>query len=373
MRDVRDKKLAELLVNYSVNLQEGEACLINAVDVPVEFVEELVEAVYRAGGYPQVNITSVRLERALLQGVTENSLSLWADCDAYRMRKMDAFIGVRGPMNSRETADIDEKKIALHNLEYAKKVHTDIRVPDTKWVVLRYPTVVMAYNAHMSTIEFEKFFYRVTTEVDYQRMSRAMDAAKAFLDTADRVHIKGPGTDLTFSIKGLGAIKCDGRMNIPDGEIYSCPVKESVNGVITYNTPSTYNGFTFTNISFEFRDGKIIDATANDTSRIQAVLDTDEGARYIGEFALGCNPAITFPMDNTLFDEKIMGSFHFTPGNAYDDCYNGNSSAIHWDLVSIQTPEYGGGEIWIDGQLIRKDGLFVHESFIDLNPDRLMD
>ncbi len=372
MRDIRDKRLADLLVNYAIELKQGESCLINAVDVPEEFVEQLIEAVYAAGGYPLVNLSSERLQRALIEGSSSGSLDLWADCDAYRMNRMDTFIGVRGPMNTRETADLASHQVSDFMLYYNKKVHMDIRVPDTRWVVLRYPTLMMAYNAGMSTREFENYFYRVTTEVDYQRMSRSMDKAKSFLDQADQVRIIGPGTDLRFSIRGMGSIPCDGHMNIPDGEIYSCPLKESVNGTITYNTPSTYQGFTFRDVSLTFVDGRIVEAQANDTDRINSVLDTDAGSRYVGEFALGCNPVITFPMDNTLFDEKIMGSFHFTPGNAYDDCDNGNRSAVHWDLVAIQTPEYGGGEIWIDGVLIRKDGLFVHEAFTDLNPEQLL-
>ena len=372
MRDVRDKKLADLLVNFSVSIKKGESCLINAVDVPLEFVEELVQSVYAAGGYPLVNISSERLERAIIAGATKESLAAFKDCDLYRMKQMDAFIGVRGPANSRESSDLPEEKNALFMRDYYKPVHGEQRVPHIRWVVLRYPTEIMAFSAGMSTLEFEKYYYRVTTEVDYQRMSKAMEPAVEFLKKADKVRITGVGTDLSFSIKGMTAIPCDGKMNIPDGEIYSCPVKDSVEGVITYNTPSTYQGFTFTQVTFEFSKGKIVKAKANNTEKLEAVLDIDQGARYIGEFALGCNPGITFPMDNTLFDEKIMGSFHFTPGNAYDDCDNGNRSAVHWDLVAIQTPEYGGGEIWLDDELIRKDGVFVHEAFTALNPESLI-
>jgi len=366
MQDPRERELARLLVNFSVELQKGESCLINAVDVPLPMVEELVAAVYEAGGYPQVNMTSIRLERAMAVGCSDESLAVWADCDAYRMKKMDAFIGIRGIANTRETADIPNQ-YARYMKGYNIPVHHDVRVPHTKWVVLRYPTETMAFQANMSTREFEDYFYRVTSGVDYRAMARAMDKAKAFLEQVDKVHIISKGTDLTFSIKGMGAIPCAGNMNIPDGEIYSCPVKESVNGTIAYNTVSTYNGHCFADVSFTFQDGKIVKATANDTERINTILDSDEGARYIGEFALGCNPGITFAMDNTLFDEKIAGSLHFTPGNAYENCDNGNRSAVHWDLVQIQTPEYGGGEIWMDGVLIRKDGVFIHEAFVDLN------
>lgn len=366
MRDIRERELAKLLVDYSVELKPGESCLINAVDVPIPMIEELIQAVYEAGGYPQVNTTNNRIERALVAGSSKESLDLWADCDAYRMKKMDAFIGIRGIMNTRETVDIPER-YASYMKYYSDPVHHKIRVPHTKWVVLRYPTEVMAMQANMSTKAFEDYYYRVTTQVDYRAMAQAMEKAKVFLDGSDHVHIVAKGTDIEFSIKGMNAIPCAGKANIPDGEIYTCPVRNSVNGTITYNTPSTFNGHCFNDISFTFSDGKIVKATADDTEAVNRVLDTDEGARYIGEFALGCNPAIDFAMDNTLFDEKIGGSLHFTPGNAYEDCDNGNRSSVHWDLVQIQTPAYGGGEIWIDGVLIRKDGLFVHESFTDLN------
>lgn len=366
MIDPRERELARLLVRFSVDLQPGENCLINAVDVPVTMVEELVREVYAVKGRPQVNMTSIRIERAMAEGGDGDSLSVWADCDAYRMRKMDAFIGIRGIVNPRETAGLGDRYARYMRL-YNTPVHHELRIPHTKWVVLRYPTELMACQAGMSVRDFEDFFYRVTIGVDYVAMAKAMEKAKRFLDEADRVKIAAEGTDLSFSIKGMGAIPCTGHLNIPDGEIYSCPVRDSVNGTIAYNTASTYNGHRFSDVSFIIRDGRIVEGRADDTGALNAVLDTDGGARYFGEFALGCNPGITFAMDNALFDEKIAGSIHFTPGNAYEDCDNGNRSAVHWDLVQIQTPAYGGGEIWIDGSLVRKDGLFVHEAFADLN------
>jgi aminopeptidase len=228
----------------------------------------------------------------------------------------------------------------------------------------------MAQMANMSNEQFEDFYFSVCN-LDYSKMSKAMDPLAELMNKTDNVKIKGIGTDLSFSIKGLPAIKCDGEFNIPDGEVYSAPVKDSVNGYITYNTPSEYQGYTYENIRLEFKQGKIIRATANDAKRINKVFDTDEGARYVGEFAIGVNPYITKPMKDTLFDEKIMGSFHFTPGSCYDECSNGNESAIHWDLVSIQTPEYGGGEIWFDDVLVRKNGKFVLPGLEVLNPENL--
>ena len=361
-----EQRLAHLLVTYSVDLKEGERCLIQATDVPDTMVEALIKEVYSAGAYPEVHISSIRIERALVENSTEESLKALADSDAYRMGNMDAFIGIRGIVNPMEMGSLGQQ-YSNYMRFYNEKVHHEIRVPRTKWVVLRYPTSLMAYQANMSFNEFERYFYRVTSEVDYQAMDKAMDRAVQFLDGVRDVHIIAKDTDLRFSLENMNAVKCSGRRNIPDGEVYSAPVRDSVNGVIRYNTASTYQGHRFTDVRFVIKDGKIVEASSDDDDAINRVLDTDEGARYFGEFALGCNPAIDFAMDNTLFDEKIAGSIHFTPGNAYTNCDNGNRSSIHWDLVQIQTPPYGGGEIWMDGQLIRKDGVFVHEAFVELN------
>lgn len=366
MNETREKRLADLLVRYSVNLQKGESCLINAVDVPVAMTEALIEAVYEAGGNPVVNIWSERIERAMTEGATKDSLKVWTDVDSYRMKAMDAFIGIRGIANVRELASIPDQT-SLVSEHYNRPVHLGIRVPHTKWVVTRFPTEIMAMQAGKSTREFEDFFYRVTTEVDYGDMARRFAQAKPFLDAVDKVRIIAPGTDLSFSVKGLGWVPCAGQANIPDGEIYTAPVRTSVNGTIAYNCDSTYHGHKFSDIRFVFKDGKIVEAHADDDALIDAILDADEGARYVGEFALGVNPQITEPMDNILFDEKIGGSFHFTPGNAYDDCDNGNRSSVHWDLVQRQDAKAGGGEIWMDGVLVRKDGVFVHEALKMLN------
>jgi aminopeptidase len=258
----------------------------------------------------------------------------------------------------------------LYDRLYRHPIHSEQRVKKTKWVVLRYPSASMAQLAQMSTEAFEDFYFNVCN-LDYAKMDRAMDPLADLMRRTDKVQIKGPGTDLTFSIKGIGAKKCSGERNIPDGEVYSCPIRDSVNGTISYNTQSVYNGFTFENVRFTFENGKIVEATANDTDRINGLLDTDDGARYIGEFSIGFNPYILHPMKDTLFDEKIAGSLHFTPGQAYEDTDNGNRSSVHWDLVLIQRPDYGGGDIYFDDRPIRKDGLFVIPELQNLNPDAL--
>ena len=369
--DERLKQLAKNLVNYSCRLKEGENILINCNGTePIPLVKEIIKEVYKVKAVPFVEIRTSSVERELLMNATESQLKLMAEVDSLKMSKMDAFIGVRGENNSAELSDVPDDKLDLYSRLYSSPVHHDIRVPKTKWVVLRYPTPSMAQSANQSLEAFENFYFDVCN-MEYKKMSQAMDNLVELMNKTDKVHIKGNGTDLTFSIKDIPAVKCDGLCNIPDGEVYTAPVKDSINGVISYNTPSQYNSFTFENVQLKFKDGKIIEATANNTEKINTVFDTDEGARYIGEFAIGVNPYITKPMNNILFDEKILRSVHFTPGNCYEDAPNGNKSAIHWDLVCIQTPEYGGGEIYFDDVLIRKDGLFVIEELKCLNPDNL--
>lgn len=369
--DERIKTLAKNLVNYSCRVKKGEKVLI-AVNgtAPTPLVKQLIKEVYEAGGIPYYELKTSTLERELLLGASKEQLELMATIDGTRMKEMDAFIGVRGEENIAELSDVPTEKMDLYNIFYNSPVHHGIRVPNTKWVVLRYPTASMAQSAHTSIEDFEDFYFKVCN-LDYGKMSKAMDSLVELMNKTDKVRLTAKNTDLTFSIKDIPSVKCAGECNIPDGEVYSAPVKDSVNGVITYNTPSEYNSFTFTEVSLTFENGKIVKCSANDSSRIKKIFDTDEGARFVGEFAIGVNPYITKPMNNILFDEKIMGSIHFTPGNCYDDAPNGNKSAIHWDLVLIQTPEFGGGEIYFDNVLIRKDGLFVLPQLEVLNPDNL--
>ncbi|WLR50251.1 aminopeptidase [Bacillus tianshenii] len=370
MKDPRIQALANNLIEYSVQLQKGEKILIENTGLQKELVNAIVEAAYKAEGYPYVLLKDPQINRSLIKGATLEQLELQADTEAEMMKKMDAYIGLRSGDNISELADVPSEKMELYSKTVGKKVHSDIRVPKTKWCVLRYPNASMAQLANMSTEAFEDFYFDVCT-LDYSKMNTAMDPLVELMNKTDVVRITGPGTDLTFSIKDIPAIKCAGECNIPDGEVFTAPVKDSVNGTITYNTPSPYNSFTFENVKLTFKDGKIIEATANNTERINKIFDTDEGARYVGEFAIGVNPFIKEPMKDILFDEKIDGSFHFTPGQCYDEAPNGNDSAIHWDMVNIQRPEYGGGEIYFDDVLIRKDGRFVLPELEGLNPENL--
>ncbi|MDR2505836.1 MAG: aminopeptidase [Oscillospiraceae bacterium] len=370
MTDPRIAKLANNLVNYSCEIKKGERVLIENTGIQPDFVIALCQEIRKAGGQPFVQLTDPRVLREQILSADEDMLKAWAKLDAERMSQMQAYIGIRASDNSYELSGISPELMGQYRKLYAHPVHSVVRVPKTRWVVLRYPNSAMASQAGMATSDFEEFYFNVCN-LDYAKMSAAMDSLVRRMESADVVHIVGPETDLTFSIKGLPAIKCDGKLNIPDGEVFSAPVRGSINGTLRINAPSLYEGTTFENIHLTFKDGKLTNATSSDTARMNSILDTDEGARGVGEFAIGVNPYIDRPMKDTLFDEKIAGSFHFTPGNCYDECDNGNKSAIHWDLVCIQTPEYGGGEMYFDGQLIRKDGLFVADDLLCLNPDNL--
>lgn len=370
MRDPRINQLAKQLVSYSVNLKKGERVLIENIGDETDLVKAIIEEVYKVGGLPFVTQKRPEITRSLLLGASQEQLRDMASWELDRMKKMEAYIGIRSGSNVNELSDVPDEKMKLYSKFFSKPVHSEERVNNTNWVILRYPNPSMSQLANMSTEAFEDFYFNVCN-LDYAKMSKAMDALVELMNKTDQVTIKGEGTNLTFSIKDIPAIKCAGNVNIPDGEVYTAPVKNSVNGFITYNAPSIYDGVTFDNIRLDFKDGKIVNATSNNTERINQVFDADEGARYIGEFAIGVNPYILNPMKDILFDEKIAGSIHFTPGNAYIDADNGNRSDIHWDLVYIQRPEYGGGEIYFDDVLIRKDGLFVLPELEQLNPENL--
>lgn len=371
INDVRIEKLAKNLVGYSCAVKKGENVLIEANGVHYQLVGALIREIYKKGGHPIVSLSHARIHREILKGMSEKQANLMASFDVPRMEKMDAYIGIRGGNNSYELSDVPADKLKLYSKLYSHKVHSDLRVEKTKWVILRYPTEGMAQLSSMSTEKFEDLYFKVCN-LNYRKMDKAMDSLVTLMKKTDKVHIKGPGTDLKFSIKPFTGIKCSGLRNIPDGEVYTAPVRDSVNGVISYNTPTVYNGTKHENVCLKFKNGKIIEATSSNTTALNKVLDTDEGARYVGEFALGVNPHIKEPMGDILFDEKISGSLHFTPGNCYSDADNKNKSAIHWDLVLIQTPEFGGGEIYFDNVLIRKDGRFTLDSLQCLNPENLI-
>lgn len=374
MYDKRYRELAQLLIHYSCRVQPGENVLIEQHGYEDALAKELIRAVAEAGGRPQVRVWSEELERMWMKHAGREALQLAGKSDAALMAEMQAYIGIRQKNNLFALSDVSEEENYDFTMDYYRPVHFDHRIPHCKWVVMRYPNASMAQLAEMSTDLFEEFYFRVCN-FNYEKLSKAMTPLKELMDGADRIDVVGKDVDLHFSVKGIGSIKCDGKMNIPDGEVYTAPVKDSVEGFITYNTLSPENGQVFNRVHLEFSHGKIIKSgcAGEGASTIEAILNTDPGARYIGEFAFGLHPFIEKPMRDTLFDEKIAGSFHFTPGCAYDDAFNGNKSAIHWDMVYIMRPEYGGCEIRVDGELIEKDGRFVKEELLGLNAENFRD
>ncbi len=372
MLDPRVSALADVLVDHSLDLGPADAVLLHAFDIEPAAVAAVVRAIQARGARVALRLESNRVRRELMRGMTVEGARLIADVEKYEMEAMTAYIGLRGGDNLTEMSDVPGETLAMWQREYSAPVVFGIRVPKTKWVVLRWPGPSMAQAAGMSTEAFEDFYFRACT-LDYARMARAAKPLADLMDRTDRVRVTARDTDFSFSIKGIGAVPCTGERNIPDGECFTAPVKDSVNGYVTFNTRSLYQGTVFEGIRYEIERGRIVKAEAGaNTAKLNEILDTDEGARSFGEFAIGFHPFVTEPMLDTLFDEKIAGSLHFTPGNSYDPPGgNGNASAIHWDTVLIQRPEYGGGEIHFDDVLVRKDGLFVLPELKALNPQNL--
>ena len=369
--DPRWESLAEILLGHSVKLAEGETVLIECFDLEdLSLHRLLVRGAAQRRARALIDINDQRLIREQVRYGSQESMTLWGDCERFRMERVQAYIALRGARNISEMSDVARDKINLYNQHMVKPVHFDCRIKSTKWCVLRLPSPSMAQQAGMSTEAFENFYFDVCC-LDYPRLAKSLKPLVDRMNAAKEVHILGPETDLRFSIAGIPVIPCAGEMNIPDGEVFTAPVRDSVQGHVKFNAPTIYQGASFSGIRLEFQDGKIVkaDCDSGDKDKLNRIFATDEGASYIGEWSIGCNPRILEPMRDILFDEKIAGSFHFTPGNAYDEADNGNRSIIHWDLVQIQRPEYGGGRILFDGQSIRIDGKFVPEELQALDPE----
>lgn len=373
--DPRYEILSRLVINHSVRLQSGENILLETTDIPSVMIECLIEAAARVGGHPVSILRDSRVSRAIQLRATREQMKLIGEWELSLMERVQAYISFRAFHNINELGDVSAEQRKFFDEYISKKVHLECRIPKTKWCVLRWPTSAMAQLFEMSTSAFEDFYFRACL-VDYARMEKPAEKLRQRMLTANRVRIVGPDeTDLRFSIKDIGAVACYGRRNVPDGEVFSAPIKDSVEGVIVFNTPTTErSGKKFSNIRLVFRNGNIVVASCETGSQkdLTDILNKDEGSRRLGEFALAFNPVILKPMGETLFDEKVAGSLHLAIGSAYKEAWNDNESVVHWDSVLVQRPEYGGGEVWFDNELIRKDGIFVPEYLRDLNTDRLL-
>lgn len=370
MKEENLKKAAKLLINHSLELKEKERVFIMAYAGAKDLAIELIEEAYRIGAYPYFELSDNEIMKTLAKGANFDQMNTINDWQMQRYKDIEATIAIESEDNDAEFSEIPPEKFGT--LMEATKPSNDYLTNHLRWVLFKYPTPANAQKAGMSTKAFEAYMFDVTTNVDYKQMADKMKPLIKLMEKTSKIRIVSPGTDLSFSIEDIPVVPCAGKSNVPDGEVYTAPVRDSVNGKISYNTPCPYFGTTFKDVSLTFENGKIIEATADKSDEINQIFDTDDGARYVGEFAIGLNPKITKPMGDILFDEKIAGSIHFTPGRAYDDADNGNESQIHWDMVLIQTPEYGGGEIYFDDVLIRKDGRFVLPELEGLNPESLL-
>jgi len=364
LQDKRITKLAHTLVNHSLQAEAGDNIVIYAQIKTKPLVIALFEALREAGANPFIQIDDDDFTREMYKSQNKDVLDVRFRWLKHQLNDIDGFIHIVSHESDYTNADVSDQVLAYRS--YFQPLQKTRLAK--KWVLLNYPTEGAAHKAKMSYSDYIDYMLDVMN-VDYPKMGRDLEPLRKLMERTDKVRIVAPNTDLSFSIKDINVIPCYGQNNVPDGEIYTAPVKDSVNGVITYNTPSPYRGIVFNNISLTFENGKIVKCSSDqDQAVLESIFDTDEGARYVGEFAIGVNPKVTKPMTDTLFDEKIAGSIHFTPGMSYDSAPNGNDSAIHWDLVLIQTEEYGGGELYFDDVLIRKDGLFVIDELKPLNP-----
>ena len=370
--DKRNVKLAKNILNNSISLNKEENLLVELIgEDGLELANEIVSQAKEIGANPILSIVKYDELKKFLINASEKEIIEYGKKDYEKMKKMQAYIGISSQNNDKPLEGVPNQKIEMYNKYYTALVHLEERVKHTKWCILRYPNEYFANKSGMKLEEFKDFYYNVNT-IDYNKLKSLMEPLKNLMNKTDKVHIVSSDTDLTFSIKGIPAEKYYGTFNLPDGEVATAPIRNSVNGYITYNTKTKYNNIIFENIRFDFADGKIVNATAKEHSlELNKILDTDEGARYIGEFAFGLNPYINNTMFDTLFDEKINGSFHFTPGMALEESDNGNRSAIHWDIVKILKKEYGDGKIYFDDTLIMKDGMFIPKELEILNSENL--
>ena len=370
MKDVRIEKLAKNLVDYSCKLKPGGSVIIEGSDQAKDLIIALVRYIYKKGGYPFVRLGNEQISREVMMGVTEDYSKKMCGYALPMFNDASAYIGIGVSNNAFESSDVPNEKKQIHTKHYSKPIHIDIRVKKTNWVILRYPNASMAQLAQTSLEKFEDFFFDVCN-LDYAKMRDAMVPLQKLIERTNKVRIVAQDTDLTFSIKGQKAKICSGECNIPDGEIYTAPIRESVNGKIRFNVPSLCKGVVHNDITLEFKDGKIINESSSNTAALTHEFNADEGARYTGEFAFGVNPYVTKPMLDTLFDEKMAHSIHIAMGSCYEDCSNGNKSQNHWDMVQSHSVENGGGEVYFDNVLIRKNGVFVIDELKGLNPENL--
>ena len=355
MFDRRWSQLAEILVHYSTRTRAGDRLLITMVE-PETF--PLTLAVYehavRAGAFPQVQFASAYLERALLMHGNDELIARVPDLERIGMEWADVAIGLRGARNPHELAGIPTERLAAH--KRAQGAISALRTEQTRWVLVRVPNESFAQAADMSLDAAMAFFFDACLR-DWEEESRRYRRIRDRFQAASRVRIRGRDTDLTFSTAGRTYVVGDGRINVPDGEVYTAPVDDSAEGLIAFEYPGIYAGRSIGGIRLELRAGEVVKATADTGEEfLQQILALDDGARRIGEFGVGVNDGIDRFVGDILFDEKIGGTIHLALGRAYAECGGTNQSALHWDLVKDLR---GDGVIELDGRRVLENGRFL--------------
>jgi aminopeptidase len=362
----QDQKLAQLILEHSTEVQKGHNVMVQLIGLNgIDLLRALTEQIREKGANPFIKIEDAETQRILIENGNEAFWKNQAEVDQLPlMKQMDAFVGIRASQNIYENSEASKEANKAYSEHFLKPVHFDERVNNTNWCIMRYPSPAFAMNAKMPTRKFTEFYYNACL-VDYAALEEAMKPLEEKLRATDEIHLKGDGTDIKFSVKGQNWVPCFGKRNIPDGELFTSPVLDSVNGVISY-APSVYQGKPFEFVKLEVKNGVVVDFDSSNNEALEDILDTDEGARRFGEFSFGLNPVIESPMYDILFDEKIYGSNHLTLGKDYEIAPNGNSSNIHWDLVCI------GPDVYLDGELVRKGRKFVADELKGLNPENLL-
>ncbi|AZR72292.1 hypothetical protein BBF96_02105 [Anoxybacter fermentans] len=357
MGDPRIEKLADILVNYSVEVKEGERVLISGSILARPLIEEIVKKVAQAGAEPVTRITLETAGYLFMKYGSEEIIGRTNEVFLDMIKKCDALISINAPENTKYMSTIDPKRLSLHQ-KALMPISEYVMGGNVRWVGCNFPVPALAQEAEMSLEEYENFVYSATN-IDWVENSKYQDKIKAIFDAGKEVRIVGPGTDLTFSIEGREGIKCDGRNNMPDGEIFYAPIENSANGYITYDFPAMRMGKEVSGIRLEFKDGKVVKASATKNEDfLLSSLDTDEGARYIGEFGIGVNYGIQRFTKDILFDEKIGGTIHLALGRAYPESGGKNVSAIHWDMIKDLRKD---GKIILDGKVVAENGKFLIE------------
>ena len=365
MADPRLVRLAETLVNYSVKVKPGDWVMIRGDIVSEPLVVEVVHSVLKAGGLPNVILTSDDITEAILRGSSDKQLKWVSPVSKMLFNEADVLISLRGVSNTRSLSNIDPSKQQMKGIAHRELTDTYLRraaVGDLRWTTTQYPCAAYAQEADMSLSEYQDFVYSATYAdqddpiAEWQRIHNEQQRIVDWLVGKKSVSVKSPNADLTLSIEGRTFINSDGTTNMPSGEIFTGPVENSAQGWVNFTYPAIRGGREVEGVQLKFKDGKVISATAKKNEEyLLAMLESDEGARYLGEFAIGTNYGIKKFTKSILFDEKIGGSFHMAVGSGYPKTGSTNKSAIHWDFIcDIQQDS----EIRIDGELLYQDGRF---------------